>query len=140
MTKIAALPTSAITLAENEVRITLAQEPIPVPRPFADMLVNHMGNRPNLRATGGVKDSPWLFPSLRPGRHLRPQDIRERLEQLGINLLGARNTTLQSLVASAPTPLVAELLGYSYNTAQLHAEIAAQPWARYVTKTAVGSN
>jgi hypothetical protein len=140
MTKIAALPTSAITLTENEVRITLAQEPIPVPRPFADMLTNHMGNRPNLRTTGGVKDNPWLFPSLRPGRHLRPQDIRERLEQLGINLLGARNTTLQSLVVSAPPPLVAELLGYSYNTAQLHAEIAAQPWARYVTKTAAESN
>ena len=31
-------------------------------------------------------------------------------------------------------PVVAELLGYSYATTQLHAEIAAQPWARYVTK------
>lgn len=78
--------------------------------------------------------SPWLFPSVQPGRHLCPQVIRERLERLGIDLLGARNTTLQNLVGAAPPPLVAELLGYSYNTAQLHAEIAAQPWARYVTK------
>jgi hypothetical protein len=39
-----------------------------------------------------------------------------------------------------PAPLVAELLGYSYNTAQLHAEIVAQPWARYVTKTAPEPN
>ena len=87
-------------------------------------------------AMRGVAASPWLFPSVRAGRHLCPQVIRERLEQLGIDLLGARNTTLQSLVVVAPPPLVAELLGYSYNTAQLHAEIAAQPWARYVTKTA----
>lgn len=50
----------------------------------------------------------------------------------GIDLLGARNTTLQSLVVAAPPPLVAELIGYSYNTAQLHTAIAAQPWARYV--------
>ena len=59
---------------------------------------------------------------------------------LGIDLLGARNTALQSLVVEAPPPLVAELLGYSYNTTQRHAEIAAQPWARYVTKTAAESN
>jgi hypothetical protein len=31
-----------------------------------------------------------------------------------------------------PRPPVAELLGYSYNVTQRHAEIAAQPWARYV--------
>jgi hypothetical protein len=63
-----------------------------------------------------------------------------RLRNLGINLLAARNTALQSLVAEAPPPLVAELLGYSYNTTQRHAEIAAQPWARYATKTAAESN
>jgi hypothetical protein len=27
----------------------------------------------------------------------------------------------------------------SYNTTQRHAEIAAQPWARYVTKSAVSN-
>ena len=57
----------------------------------------------------------------------------KRLRNLGINLLGTRNTALQSLVVEAPPPLVAELLGYSHNVTQLHAEIAAQPWAAYVT-------
>jgi hypothetical protein len=75
-----------------------------------------------------------------PGRHLTAQTIITRLRSLGINLLGARNTALQSLAVEVPPPLVAELLGYSYNVAQRHAEIAAQPWARYVTKTAVDVN
>jgi hypothetical protein len=97
-------------------------------------------SRPHLRAAGGLATSPWLFPSVRPGRHRQPQEIMERLGRLGIDLLGARNTALQSLVVAAPPPLVAELLGYSYNTAQRHAEIAAQPWARYVTKTTIESN
>ena len=127
LTRIAALPTSAIAITDTDVRISLGREPIPVPQPFADMLVNHTGSRPNLRAAGGVGASRWLFPSVHAGRHLYPQVIRERLERLGIDLLGARNTTLQSLVVAAPPPVVAELLGYSYNTAQLHAEIAAQP-------------
>jgi hypothetical protein len=132
LTKIAALPTSAITCTENDLRILLGQEPIPVPQPFADMLADHIENRPNLGTTGGVAVSPWLFPSVRPGRHLGPQAIRERLERLGIDLLGARNTTLQSLVVAVPPPLVAELFGYSYNTVQLHAEVAAEPWGGYV--------
>ena len=98
-----------------------------------------MDSRPHLRTVGGLATSPWLFPSVRPGRHRQPQEIMVRLGRLGIDLLGARNTALQSLVVAAPPPLVAELLGYSYNTTQRHAEIAAQPWARYVTKTAAES-
>jgi hypothetical protein len=140
LTKVAALQTSAITFAENDVRISLGKEPISVPPPFANMLASYMDSRPHLRTVGGLTTSPWLFPSVRPGRHRQPQEITVRLGRLGIDLLGARNTALQSLVVAAPPPLVAELLGYSYNTAQRHAEIAAQPWARYVTKTAAESS
>ena len=140
LTKVAALRTSAITFAENDTRISLGKEPIPVPPPFANILAGYVDSRPHLRAAGGLATSPWLFPSVRPGRHRQPQEIMERLGRLGIDLLGARNTALQSLVVAAPPPLVAELLGYSYNTAQRHAEIAAQPWARYVTKTTIESN
>jgi hypothetical protein len=39
-------------------------------------------------------------------------------------------------ISAVQEALVAELLGYSYNTTQRHAQIAAQPWARYATKTA----
>ena len=136
LTRIAALPTSAVTISGDDVQISLGREPIPVPQPFAYMLIDHTGSRPNLRAAGGIAASPWLFPGFSAGRHVDPQVIRERLVRLGIDLLGARNTTLQGLVGAAPPPVVAELLGYSYATAQLHAEIAAQPWARYVTKAA----
>jgi hypothetical protein len=76
---------------------------------------------------------PWLFPGVLPGRHLVAQSITTRRRSLGINLLGARKTALQSLAAEVPPPLVAELLGYSYNVVQRHAEIAAQQWASYVT-------
>jgi hypothetical protein len=68
-----------------------------------------------------VAVSPWLFPGVRPGRHLTAQRITKRLCSLGIDLLGARNTALQSLVVEVPPPLVTELLGYSYNVTQLAA-------------------
>lgn len=139
LTKIAALQTSAVTSANGEMRISLGREPIPVPQPFADILTQHMRNRPHLRTTGGVVPTPWLFPSIRPGWHLDPQMVMKRLRSLGIDLLGARNAALQSLVVEVPPPLVAELLGYTYNVTQRHADIAAQPWARYVTRTSAAT-
>ena len=119
------MPTAAITTTENDLRISLGQEPIPVPQPFADPLGNQVASRPNLGATAGVAATLGYSPAARPGRHLTPNFIMTRLRNLGINLLAARNTALQSLVVEAPPPLVAELLGYSYNTTQRHAEIAA---------------
>ena len=62
-----------------------------------------------------------------------PQSIMLRLRKLGVNLLGGRNSALQNLVAEVPPALVAELLGYSYQVTQRHAELASQPWARYAT-------
>jgi hypothetical protein len=132
LTRIAALPTSSVTISDGDVQITLGREPIPVPQPFADILISHIGSRPNLRAAGGIANNPWLFPGVQAGRHVAPEVIRDRLERLGIDLIGARNTTLQSLVSVAPPPVVAELLGHSYNTVQRHAEVAAEPWGSYV--------
>jgi hypothetical protein len=97
---------------------------------FADMLHRHLATRPNLRTAGGVAHSPWLFPGVRPGRHLTAQTIMKRLRDLGINLLGARNTALQSLAVEVPPPLVADLLGYSYNVTQRRAEIAGYVTSR----------
>lgn len=55
----------------------------------------------------------------------------ERLRDLGINLLGARNGAIGELVLECPPLLVAEALGYSPQVAFLHADKAAEPWARY---------
>ena len=74
---------------------------------------------------------PWLFPGYRPGEHLHPNTVMDRLRQLGIDLLGARNTALQELVSEVPTPVVAEMLGYSDQVVHRHAALASQPWAKY---------
>jgi hypothetical protein len=86
LTKIAALQTTAVVSVDGDTRILLGQEPIPLPQPFADMLHRHLATRPNLRTAGGVAVSPWLFPGVRPGRHLTAQRIMTRLRSLGINL------------------------------------------------------
>ena len=55
----------------------------------------------------------------------------DRLRDLGVNLLGARNRAIGELVLEVPPSLVAEALGYSNQVAFLHASKAAEPWARY---------
>ena len=131
--RIVALLTTAIVVTPDETRISLGAEPVPVPEPFACMLKHHLHNRPNLRTAGGMVTNPWLFPGHRPGKHLDPHTMMMALRTLGINLLGARNSALQNLVAEIPPPVAAHLLGYSHNCTQRHAQLAAQPWSRYVT-------
>ena len=65
------------------------------------MIRRHLNDRPNLRTTGGSVETPWLFPGYRAGKHLDPQSIMQRLRQLGIDLLGARNAAIQNLVAES---------------------------------------
>ncbi len=133
LVRVAGLPTTAIVVTPHELRIALGKEPAPLPEPFADMIRRHLNDRPNLRTAGGSIENPWLFPGYHAGKHLDPQSIMLRLRKLGINLLGARNAAIQNLAAEVPPPLVAELLGYSYQVAHRHAEIAAQPWSQYAT-------
>ena len=57
-----------------------------------------------------------------------------RLRALGINLQGARNTALQTLVSEIPAPLVAEMLGYSDQVTQKHAAEVGNTWAEYVQR------
>ncbi|QEN17586.1 recombinase XerD (plasmid) [Mycolicibacterium sp. ELW1] len=133
LTRIVALPTAAVVIDTEGTRISLGAEPVPVPEPFADMLKDHLRDRPNLRTAGGMVTNPWLFPGHRAGKHLDPHTMMMALRTLGVNLLGARNSALGNLVAEIPPPVVAHLLGYSHNCTQRHAQLAGQPWSRYVT-------
>jgi hypothetical protein len=129
LVKVSAVPMSKVLVAPDGVSLELGITPSPVPEPFAGLLKGHIINRPNLRTAGA--DNPWLFPGYRPGEHLHPNTLMDRLRWLGIDLLGARNTALPELVTQVPPPVVAEMLGYSDQAVHRHANLIAQPWGRY---------
>ena len=130
LVKIVALPTDAVNEEGGEMTILLGQHPTGVPEPFANLLRTHLNSRPNLRTAAGPV-SPWMFPSTLAGRHLHPDTAMGRLRNLGVDLRGSRNRALGELVLECPPSLVATSLGYSKQAAFLHAEGAAEPWARY---------
>lgn len=137
LVKVVALQLDIVDDSPEVMSITLGQRPTDVPEPFAQLLRDHMARRPNLR-TGGGPDSPWLFPSTLAGRHLHPNTVMDRLRDLGIDLLGARNRAIGELVLEVPPSLVAEAIGCSPQVAFLHADIAADPWARYAGRRIAG--
>lgn len=131
LVRVAALRTTDVASHGDELHIALGKHPTTVPAPFADVLREHLNNRPNLR-TGAGPQSPWLFPSTRAGQHLHPNTVMNRLRDLGVNLLGARNRAIADLVTEVPPPVVADALGYSHQVTTKHADAAAGAWTRYV--------
>lgn len=129
LVKVASIPMNKVLVAPDGLSLELGATASPVPEPFAELLKRHLTNRPNLRTAGA--DNPWLFPGYRPGEHLHPTTLMDRLRWLGIDLLGARNTALRELVTQVPPPVVAEMLGYSDQVVHRHAALAAQPWGHY---------
>lgn len=73
----------------------------------------------------------YLFPGCRPGRHMHSQNVTQHLRQLGISLYGSRNSALSNFIQRAPAPIVADMLGYSYQVTARHSELAATTYARY---------
>lgn len=130
LVRVVTFPTNIISDCEAGMTITIGERPTDVPEPFASAIRTHLAARPNLRTSAGP-DSPWVFPGYAAGRHLHPNTVMDRLRDLGINLLGARNRAIGELVLECPTSLVADALGYSHQVAFLHANRAAEPWARY---------
>jgi site-specific recombinase XerD len=133
LVRIAQLRTDAVETSETgaNLRDNVGAHPVPVPQPFAELLQEHLQNRPNLR-TGTDTQSPWLFPGTSAGQPLHPNTIMHRLRSVGIDLRGARNTALDEHLLVSPPPLVADALGYSHQIAFLHTDAAGDAWSRYV--------
>lgn len=134
LVKVVTVPTTFVDDGDTGMSITLGAHPTDVPEPFASLVREHLAARPNFR-TGAGPESPWLFPSTLAGRHLHPNTVMNRLRDLGMNLLGARNRAIGELVLECPPSLVAEALGYSTQVAFLHADKTAEPWARYAGRS-----
>lgn len=110
--------------------IAFTRKPVAVPEPFGKVLRAHLANRPNMNTAANAK-SDWFFPGVNPGEHANSQSVMMRLRTIGINLLGAKNSTLQELVLQIPPSLAADALGYSYQTMDIHEQRAGGRWKGY---------
>jgi hypothetical protein len=126
---------AAIKFCPHQTDRPSCAEPAALPSPFAELLHDHLANRPNMQT--GNTNSPWVFPSIRAGQHIRPNTIMKRLRDLGIDLRGARNTALKELVQRVPAPIVASQLGYHPGVTQRHAEHTSAPLGKYAALASI---
>jgi hypothetical protein len=119
-----------ITINEDRgVTATFDTFPIELPKPLDPLLVRHLAARG--QASYASRPDRWLFPGGHPGKHLATENIRSQLVQRGIQPGTARNAAMYLLAAEIPTPILAEMLGLSPNTAVRWAALAARDWAQY---------
>lgn len=129
-TRTAALTLSDVVVDGEEVSVRLGAGFTPVPPPFAGMVTDLIGGRPNLNTASNPK-SPFLFPGRSADKPLLPSTLRSAAIQMGIDITGARTGALRQLVLDCPPPVVAEALGYSYQAIDRHAQRAGSPWSSY---------
>jgi hypothetical protein len=128
--RIVRLTVDDITRDGDEVLLRLGDPPVPVPEPFAALLLAAAAQRSNM-TTATNPDSRWLFPGRRAGQPLHPGGLLDHIRALGIPNQAARTATLRQLVLQAPAPVVAQALGYHPVTTQRHRAEAGGTWTRY---------
>ncbi|MFD6327848.1 hypothetical protein ACFWOL_34720 [Streptomyces sp. NPDC058442] len=130
LTRIAQLSTGDVQHEDGEVLVRLGDPPSPVPAPFAGILLDYLGQRPNTM-TATNPDARWLFPGRRAGQPMTPETLELRLRHLGFPTQRGRTAAIRHLVLQAPAPVVARMLGYHDDTTARLAEEAGGTWRHY---------
>jgi hypothetical protein len=130
LTRILSLTIDDVLHEDGEVTIRLGEPPVPVPEPFASLLLRYTGQRLNL-TTATNAGARWLFPGRRGGQPMTPDSIERRLHLAGISARNGRTGALRQLVLQAPAPVIATTLGYTHQQAARVSAEAGSPWSRY---------
>jgi hypothetical protein len=85
---------------------------------------------PNM-STATNHNSRWLFPGRLADQPMTPGALRAAGIKMGIDLTPAKRSALRQLVLDAPPPVVADMLGYTYQTVDRHAQAAGSTYSSY---------
>lgn len=130
LNKIVRLTIDDVIHEDDQVFLRLGDPPAPIPKPFADVVVDYLASRSNL-TTATNPGSRLLFPGRRAGQPLHPTSVRLRLHRLGIPNLNGRSRAIRELFLQAPPSVVAGMLGYNEAHAEVIAAQAGTTWKRY---------
>jgi len=121
------------TTPEGGTQLRLGRDPVDL-HPLVASLVAQLASR--TAPTQPLRDlpSPWLYPGHSPGRHLHPASLSRRLKQLGVPARAAHNSALLDLAKSAPTAVLADLLGLHPSTIESWNSASGARWVTYATR------
>jgi integrase len=120
-----------VTLTDTLVTIRLGGTADIELHPPLDEPFRQLAAEPQNHQTAAHPNSNWVFPGYSPGRHLEPGGVADRL-RAAFGVRAARLGTLHELTKLAPTAIIAEVLGYSPATIELHARGSAANYTSYI--------
>jgi len=120
-----------VETAGHAVHLRLGREPVTLPEPLADPVLDLIARRRGHAALGDQGASPWLFPGGRPGQPISAYQLAERLRRLGLRPAQSRTTALFGLAAELPAAVLARLLGIHIKVAVEWQRASAGDWTAY---------
>lgn len=97
-------------------------------------MVNELAAAQQKRGTfDQYMESPWLFPGLLPSGHVSPAQLSERLNEIGVDVYGARSRGLIDLAGTLPTRVLADMMGIDITTATNWSMLARPDASQYVS-------
>jgi hypothetical protein len=127
--KICELTRADVAATPEQTTIKIGKLPAPIPPALLPLFHQHLATPGNHRTVN--HDSTWLFPGTNAGQHITEQMLMKRLRSLGIDITAAKNGALHDLIKEIDPTSLADLLGYTPKTMNIHATRAAIPMATY---------
>jgi hypothetical protein len=118
----------------NEVQLRLGREPIVLPEPLAELVLQVVASRRGKAVIGDQGASTWLFPGGQPGRAISAFGLAERLRRLGIRSGQARSTALFQLATELPAAVLARMLGIHITVAAAWQRASSGDWTAYAAE------
>ncbi|MGH2660596.1 MAG: hypothetical protein ACRDHS_13300 [Actinomycetota bacterium] len=133
VSRIAQLRTSDVSEADGALLLRLGRDSVVVPEPLSG-LVRRLPRRRQAGVAGQLPSPEWLFPGRLAGRPIHPEQLRVRLNAIGIECRPGRNAALLQLGAEVPAAVLADLLGLHPTTAVRWVDLAGGDWTRYAAE------
>lgn len=127
--KICELTRADVDVTPERTTVKIGNLPAPIPPALLPLFHQHLDAPGNHRTMN--HDSLWLFPGTNAGQHISEQFLMKRLRSLGMDIKAARNGALHDLIKEIDPASLADLLGYTPKTMNIHAARAAVPMATY---------
>jgi hypothetical protein len=100
-----------------------------LPEPLAGLVLDLLATRRASTIINAPGIIPWLFPGRRHGQPISPDQLGQRLKQIGIRSGRDGSTALLTLAAEIPAAILARLLGIHISVAWQRA--SAGDWMTY---------
>jgi hypothetical protein len=123
LSRIVAMRTSQVTVADDTVHVAFSTLPIQMPAVLDDLIREHLDHRG--KSLYASRDTGWLFPGGNPGRHLATRTSGP-----------SSSRSASSPTREIPAPVLVDLIGISNDNAADWARLAARDWSGYIADRA----